>query len=212
LVHSCPSIPRKSFFKVSSEEAIFKRKTQLEQFLKECITRKDIFNSQAFQEFIEIDKHSPEILTHSPALLTDFQDLALGVRDFIYLKHEGILILACSNMNITSRVKSYITNVNMSWESTEPLSPVGTVIVYKVSALAGSNGNHYSHNKIWSKNYSIQIRVICWDYKTNTLAVGLDNGKVNIFKAQIEGNFIQFNEVNLKFKFSFGSLSLITTE
>jgi hypothetical protein len=38
-------------------------------------------------------------------------DLNLGGRDFVYLREEGIIFVAMSDMNITSRIDAYLTNV-----------------------------------------------------------------------------------------------------
>jgi hypothetical protein len=194
LIPICPSIPGKSFFKVSSYDALNKRKSQLEQFLKECVCRKDVLNCEAFREFIEIDRHSPEISGFAPLKLADFEGLPLGVRDFVYLKYEGILFIACSDMNITSRVDAYITNVNLPWEKkTDSHISVGAVFVYKVSL--DSNGVYY-FDKLWAKSYPVQTGVIYWDSESSTLAVGLDNGKINVFKANLDSSYTSFEEVN----------------
>ena len=48
LVSNVPSIPKKTLFKVSAFEALNKRRIELENFLKICIERKDIFNTKYF--------------------------------------------------------------------------------------------------------------------------------------------------------------------
>ncbi len=58
LYPSCPSIPGKSFFKVSGLEELNKRKNHLEQFLKDCLFRKDIMNNEDFRSFIEVSRHT----------------------------------------------------------------------------------------------------------------------------------------------------------
>ena len=54
LYPNCPSVPGKSFFKVTALDELNKRKDLLENFLKECITRKDIMNNELFRTFIEV--------------------------------------------------------------------------------------------------------------------------------------------------------------
>jgi hypothetical protein len=127
--------------------------------------------------------------------LAEFEGLPLGVRDFTYLKYENILLIACSDMNITSRVDAYITNVNLPWEKKiDAHISVGAVFAYRVSI--DSNGVYY-FDKQWAKSYPTQTGVIYWDGESNTLAVGLDNGKLNLFKVNSESNFMQFEEVSL---------------
>jgi hypothetical protein len=45
-----------------------------------------------------------------PEKKTEFNELVMGARDFIILRKYGILFLAMSDMNITSRVDAYLTN------------------------------------------------------------------------------------------------------
>ena len=91
LLPNVPLIPGKSFFKITSYDGLNKRKGQLEQFLKDCVSRKDIVNNESFRDFIEIDRHSPEMAINGPVLLSEYSEFPLGVRDFIYLKYENII-------------------------------------------------------------------------------------------------------------------------
>lgn len=157
LLSGVPSLPGKSFFKLSSYDGLNKRKIALEGFLKECVARKDIMTSEAFREFIEIDKHSPELTTNGPTKLSEYVDLPLGVRDFIYLKYENIMFLAAADMNIASRIDAYITNVNLPWEKkTDAHISVGAVFAYKVTT--DSSGAFY-FDKLWAKSFPKQVIV-----------------------------------------------------
>jgi hypothetical protein len=64
-----------------------------------------------FREFLELDTQIPESVTYSPVKVTELSDLNLGGRDFIYLREEQLLFVAMSDMNITSRIDAYLTNV-----------------------------------------------------------------------------------------------------
>jgi len=46
--------------------------------------------------------------------VTELHDLTLGARDFIYLREENLLFVAMSDMNITSRIDAYLTNVSVN--------------------------------------------------------------------------------------------------
>jgi hypothetical protein len=187
-------MPTKTMFRVSSYEAINKRKTQLEQFMKECVVRKDIINCEAFRSFIEFDKHSPDITFYAPQLISNYDTLPLGVRDMIYLKYENVILVATSDMNIASRVDAYITNVNLPWEKkTDAHISVGAVFCFKV--ISDSSGNIQITDKLWAKSFPIQTGTLSWESESNTLAVGLDNGKIVFFKVNPESNFMHFEEV-----------------
>lgn len=64
-----------------------------------------------FREFLELDSQIPGSVTYSPEKFSELGDLNLGGRDFIYLEKENVLFVAMSDMNITSRIDAYLTNV-----------------------------------------------------------------------------------------------------
>jgi hypothetical protein len=156
LLPNVPIVPGKTIFKVSNYESLNKRKSQLEHFLKECVARKDILNSEAFKDFIEIDKNSPELSSSGPQKLSEHVDfLPLGIRDFVYLKYENIFLIACSDMNLASRMDAYITNLNLPWEKkTDAHISVGAVFAFK--ANPDSNGS-YTFDKLWAKSFPKQV-------------------------------------------------------
>jgi hypothetical protein len=157
LLPNVPLLPGKSFFKITSYDGLNKRKNQLEQFLKDCVARKDILNNEAFRDFIEIDKHSPEMAFNNPVLLSEFNEFPLGIRDFIYLKYENVIFAVCSDMNIASRLDSYLTNVNLPWEKkTDAHISVGAAFAYKV--ITDSNKSFY-FEKLWAKSYPKQVYI-----------------------------------------------------
>ena len=60
IITNVPTIPGKSFFKLTSKDSLEKRKNHLESFLHECVNRKDIMASEAIKNFLELEKHSPK--------------------------------------------------------------------------------------------------------------------------------------------------------
>ena len=70
----------------------------------------------SFRQFLEIDQQMPESVTYQPIKLAEITDLQLGGRDFCYIESRGFLFVAMSEMNIGSRLDSYITNFTMPWE------------------------------------------------------------------------------------------------
>lgn len=65
-----------------------------------------------FREFLELDTQLPETVVNTPVKIAECSELNLGGRDFIYLKEESLMFVAMSDMNITSRLDSYLTNVH----------------------------------------------------------------------------------------------------
>ena len=66
-----------------------------------------------FREFLELDTQLPETVVNTPIKIAEYNELNLGGRDFIYLKEENLMFVAMSDMNITSRLDAYLTNVNI---------------------------------------------------------------------------------------------------
>ena len=196
LVPKCPIIPGKGFLgmKLSNDE-LNHRKTQLDYFVKACVERKDIINNKEFRDFIEIDRHSPETSNYTHSFLNEFDGLPLGVRDFVYSQSEGLCFVACSDMNIVSRIDSYVTNVNLPWEkNTDSHLTVGAAFVLK--ATLNESTNQITFEKLWAKSFPVQTGIICWDQMSNTLAVGLDDGRILFYKTAEKDVFTNFEQIS----------------
>ena len=81
LIPNVPTIPGKSLFKLTSKEALEKRKNHLESFLHECVNRKDIMASEYLKVFLELEKHSPNLTYNSPEKKYELREIPLGIRD-----------------------------------------------------------------------------------------------------------------------------------
>lgn len=190
LIPNTPCIEGKSIFKVTSYDGLTKRRFYLEQFLKECCTRKDILSNEYFKEFLDLERHSPELTYNTPVKLSEFNDLPLGIRDFIYLQNEGVVFIICSDMNIASRVDAYITNVNLPWESkTDTHISVGAFFAFKVK-FDINKGFHF--DKVFAKSFPEQTGVVNYDRESYTVNIGLDTGRIVFYKLNPESSFTQY--------------------
>ena len=114
LLPQVPSFSSFSLFKsATSYNTIIERRDEINDFLNECISRKDIISHKAFYEFIEIDKHFKEYIYNSPELVDIIDNSPLSVNELQYLENENILFALLSNFNITTRVDSYIKNTEI---------------------------------------------------------------------------------------------------
>ena len=59
---------------MKSYDELNKRKQQLDDFVKQCVLRKDISTSEAFRQFIEIEKNSPELSVTGPEKIAELQN------------------------------------------------------------------------------------------------------------------------------------------
>jgi hypothetical protein len=50
---------------------------------------------------------------YQPVKIAQINDLQLGARDFVLVLDKGLLFVAMSEMNISTRLDSYITNVSV---------------------------------------------------------------------------------------------------
>ena len=194
LYPNIPPMPGKTLFKIKDRDQLEKRKKQLETFLKECANRRDIVSNESFKGFLEIDKHSPDMTYNPPTIIYENNELPLGVRDCIYFEEGQILFLVCCDMNITSRVDAYITNVNLPWEKkTDQHISVGAVFAFKV--IEDRRGNSYVFEKLWAKSFPEQTGVVNFNKKELVLQVGLDSGTIVFYKTSAESKYLAFDEV-----------------
>ena len=194
LYPNIPPMPGKTLFKIKDRDQLEKRKKQLEIFLRECANRKDIVSNETFKGFLEIDKHSPDMTYNPPTIIYENNELPLGVRDFIYFEEAQILFLVCCDMNITSRVDAYITNVNLPWEKkTDQHISVGAVFAFKV--IEDKRGNSYIFDKLWAKSFPEQTGVVNFNKKELVLQVGLDSGTIIFYRTSVESKYLAFDEI-----------------
>ena len=194
LYPNIPPMPGKTLFKIKDRDQLERRKKQLETFLKECANRKDIISNESFKGFLEIDKHSPEMTFNPPTIVYEHNELPLGIRDCIYFEEGSILYLVCCDMNITSRVDAYITNVNLPWEKkTDEHISVGAVFAFKV--LGDKKGNSYYFEKLWAKSFPEQTGVVNFNKNSLVLQVGLDSGSIIFYRTSIESKYFAYEEI-----------------
>ena len=197
VVSDPPQVEGSAFFNVTSYNELNKRKEFLENFLRECCERKDVLSSEPFKKFLDLTEQAPEVTMNSPKMLSEFNNLPLGIRDFIYLKDEGIIFLVCSDMNIASRLDAYITNINLPWEekSSSHIS-VGAFFVFKV-LFNPEKG--FKFEKLYAKSYKEQTGTLAYNKEGNTVLIGLDSGRIICYKIDSESNFTKYEEfINFK--------------
>ena len=185
-----PELSGKSLFKVTSFNGLTERQYLLQEYLHECCLRKDIISTDAFKEFLDLDHQAPELLLNRPTLLSEFNKLPLSIQNFIYLEDDGVIFLACSDMDMKSRIEAYITNTNLPWESkTTTHISVGAFFAFKV-LFNPEKG--FKFEKVYAKSFPEQTGCISWNRASNTIHIGLDSGKIVFFKLNPDSNFTQY--------------------
>lgn len=193
LIPSMPDFPGTTFFKVSSAEALNKRKDELQKFLRECVLRKEILLQVEFRDFLDLNANAPEIIGNDVTLSYDYKKLPMGCRSFIVVPHKQIMCVCCSDMNIISRADSMLTNLHMPWEKkTDKHVPLGCAFIYQCKPDPKET---YIIHKAWAASYPIQTGVIFWEDTKEIYCVGNDDGKVHVYKMKPKSYFTQADKV-----------------
>ena len=210
-----PQVPTFSSFSLfkstRSYNTIVERKEEINNYLNECISRKDILSNKAFYEFIKMEKYFPEYIYNSPELVEIIDNSPLSVNELQYLENENILFALLSNFNITTRVDSYIKNrevLNWNKEEVSPQllsendlnnpnanpSPAGGFCVYKVVTFKNKkNIFKVKLEKIFLKYFNDLTGSLFYDKKTNLFLIGFNSGKLIFYKVLAESIYTQFD-------------------
>ena len=201
-----------SLFKSSrSFNTIVERKEEIDEFLNECIARKDILSNKTFYEFIHMEKYFPEYIYNSPELIEVIENFNLTMNDLQYLENENILIALLSDFNLLKKVDSFIKNTEVLKWNKEELSPqaysendlnnenanpksAGAFCVYKVVTFKNKkNLLKVKLEKIFLKYFNDLTGSLFYDPKTNLFLIGFNSGKIIFYKVLPESVYTQFD-------------------
>ena len=189
-----PKIPGKTIKKLKSDEGINKRKELLELFLRECVKRKEILQNSDFQTFLSLDENAPEVLGNTVTQIFDYKKFPFGIRDFIIVPNKNIMCVCCSVMSLISRANVFLTNLAFHKNKNENCKvPMGAAFIYQCKP---DKTEIYKIHKIWARTFPVQTGVIHWDDKTEIYSIGLDDGRVLLYKAVPRTNYLQMNKVS----------------
>ena len=212
LLPQIPPFSSFSLFKSSrSFNTIVERKEEINEFLNECISRKDILSNKTFYEFIKMDKNFPEYIYNSPELIDIIENDSLCLNDLKYLPDENIIIGLLSNYNITKMVDSFIKNTEVLKWNKEELSAkdlsendlhnpsantnsAGAFCVYRVVTFKNKkNLLKVKLEKVFIKYFNDLTGSLFYDKKTNLFLIGFNSGKIIFYKVLPESVFTQFD-------------------
>ena len=187
-----PTIPGKTLTKVKSVKLLNKRKELLQAFLRDCVQRRDILQNKDFQQFLELQKYAPEIVGNNITQIYDYKKCPLGVRSFIVVPHREIMLVCCSEMNIISRANVAIANLTFVSSNDECKIPMGAAFIYQCKP---DKKEIYTIHKIWAKPFPTQTGVIHWDDKNELYCIGLDDGRVFVYKGSSLTHYLVMDKV-----------------
>ena len=107
LSKTIPKVPdiSKGFtlFKSSnSYDTLKQRQYDIQEFLSDCLSRKDIISNDFFMEFLEINTQFPALIRNKPDFINDIEFQNISCEHIIYLEKESIILL-----NISSRISHH---------------------------------------------------------------------------------------------------------
>ena len=112
----------------------------------------------------------------------------MAVRDLIVIEEQKIIITVCSEDHIQARIaSSFWDNVYQFFGGKEDEeSPLGSLSIFRV---IGTEPWHVE--KIFYKTFTSQATCLSYDSGTNSLAVGMANGKIKVFEVPNNFEFIK---------------------
>ena len=174
-----PIFPPRTLFPLTKYEDIDKRRSKLDLFLKTIFERQDMYKNLKFLSFFKIKDNLKLFSKEYLKLDINFENKALGFRDFNYHNDQKLFITLLSDMNAISRVDSYFTNFKMPWESRkkdEVIFSVGLLELYVIKPQS-----KMKFLKVF--NLSFPSQAICCTYNEvlNIFAVGCDDGELAVY-------------------------------
>lgn len=194
-IPNCPIIPSGTLFKVTSQEALNKRKEGLETFLIMCTKQDHILFTSEFLNFLEVEKNLSNIKQLDAELFFQYSKLPLGLRDFKIYEKKGVLFVCCSDMNIVSRADSVIANFNFFGNDKNRYTgndlPLGAFFVYQFEKNFKNPNERFIVHKIWAKTFLVQTGCLFFDEDSELFGVGLDDGKICVFHDPEDTHFVK---------------------
>lgn len=135
----------------------------------------------------------PETASTIPIKIAELINLPLGVQDITISEKENIMFALLNDMDLTSRVDAFFSNITFPWEKKkEAQVTVGAIIAYQITKE--SNGT-YSFTKLWVKSYAEQTSAFCWSPSLKILSIAMDDGKVNCIRIDPGKNYAPHEDV-----------------
>ena len=216
LIKLLPKVPYfgkyNSIFKSSKDyNTMTQRKNEIYNYLTQCVARKDIISNKSFINFIELEKNFPELIYNSPNFIEVIKNEQMTVTDIIYLDKENIIFSIFSDMEITSRMDSYVKSgdllnfkkdenylqdmgVNEKNDENAKKNKVGGFSVQKLNVYKNQKGEFkVKLEDIFIKYFIEMTSSLYYDKDKNFFILGLFSGKVLFYKIAPDSNFTQFD-------------------
>ena len=122
------------------------------------------------KNYEKIENFAPEILVTPPKLIKEITNFLYGVRDFHYQRDQSLLFALVSDMNVASRVDSYLSNMKLPWDREDKPPCVSSVGI--LECYLERKNEPFTFDKLWAKGFASQAICLVWDQPSNLIAVG----------------------------------------
>ena len=212
-----PNVPyfgkNKSFFKSAKDyNTIMQRKTEINEFLSECVSRKDIISNRTFINFTDLEKNFPELIYNIPDFIEIIKNSEMmTITDIQYLEKENIIFSILSDLEISSRMDSYVKSGELLNFKKEEISSQEMSLNELGNEIAAKNkvGAFCAYKLVVYKNNKKELKIklektfvkyfneitgsLFYDSKKNYFIIGLMSGRVLFYKIDPNSAFTQFD-------------------
>jgi hypothetical protein len=151
----------------SSSLIINKASSAINEFLNHSYYRSDIFNSQLFIDFFQLENHLEDLKKYEPKEKSHITNLKHEVSDIILLEKLDVLIVGCAhdpNQNLISKINF--------WSKKDKN---GQLNVYKI------NNNQENYILYAQADTDSEISCLYFCEESKNILVGYFNGTIDVF-------------------------------
>jgi WD40 repeat protein len=173
-----PGLPATTWTKVTDPNILDERKRQLGEYLQTLCRKDSLSNDSDFHSFINLEENMHnKVSFNKEKMIYKFPDVDFGVREFVLVEDQKIVMAVCSEENLQNRLISYWDNISIPFISnTSSSSAVGSLVIFKIISQ-----DPWHVEKMFTKTFKSQATSLFFDKHSNALAIGLDGGKIRIF-------------------------------
>lgn len=196
---STPYLPSKALMKLKESEKA-DRKKHLETYLRVCIRSREVFHAIEFRVFLEIEKNL-QIYIDTLEQIRDISDASKPVISSLLIENRGIISMLTSSYDPKSKgVQGFISSATSWILGSKKKQQKNEVLGELITLKETMNGNF-----VYDVASTIQFTnsaptCMNWDYDTGMLAIGFENGQIDLYIFSSEGNsgeFKHFSKINV---------------
>jgi len=168
-----PKLPSKTLLGSPTDKgAIDSRKEQLRIILQDLLVRPDTRTSLQLRQFLNIDSHcDPTIRPILPDPVRTFEDPRFGVSGLSVAPRANLLL-------VTHEDSTHLSRLGRVWSVVEP-DELGALHIWGQTADG-------TWRRTYTRTVGIKVRSLCWEEETRQFFVGLEDGKIEVYRTEAE--------------------------